>query len=86
MLGSQHVIDPTDRSVVRSSLHDVRICACLLGNYFHHGNKSVDSVLALILCRFNHERLVEKEREIDSRSVIAIVEQAFRHIHCGNAR
>ena len=67
-----------------STLHDIGIGACLLGNLAHHGNETVDGVLALVFGGLDHERLVEEQREIDCRGMISIIEKTLCHIHGGD--
>ena len=67
-----------------STLHYIGIGACLLGNLAHHGDKTVDGVLALVFGGLDHERLVEEQREIDCRGMISIIEKTLCHIHGGD--
>ena len=67
-----------------STLHYIGIGACLLGNLAHHGDKTVDSVLALVFGGLDHERLVEEQREIDCRGMISIIEKTLCHVHGGD--
>ena len=86
MLGGQHVIDAADRRVVGSRLHLLRRLAGLLGDLVHHRDEAVHRLLALVLRRLDHQGLVEEQREVDRRRVVAVVEQALGHVHRRDAR
>ena len=85
MFCRQHVIYTPYRGVVRCAFHDVGILLCLLCYLTHHADESVECLLALVLWWFNHQALVEEQREIDGRRMIAVVEQSLRNIHRGDA-
>ena len=70
---------------MRSCLHNLRIGASLLCNLVHNVDERVESLYAFVLRRLYHHCLVEEQREVDGRSMVAIVEQTLCHVHCGNA-
>ena len=84
LLGSQHVIDTTYGCVVRCCLVVLRVCLGFLCYLAHHGDKAVERLLAFVLSGLNHEAFMEEEREVDGRSMVAIVEQTLGNIHCGD--
>lgn len=85
MLGSLYIVDTRDWSGVRSTLYDIGIFAGLFRNFMHDLDKSVKGLLALILGRLYHHGFMEEQREVDSWSMIAIIEQTLGHIHGSNA-
>ena len=69
---------------MRSRLHKIGIGLGLLGYLAHHGDETVERLLRLVLRGLNHQTLVEEQREVDRRGMIAVVEQALGHIHRGD--
>ena len=86
MFGGQHIIHPAYRRVVGCALHQFGVGGGLLGDAAHHRDESIDGVEALALGRLYHQRLMEEQREIDGGCMIAVVEQAFGHVHGGDTR
>ena len=84
MLGGEDIIDTSDRSIVRCCLYQVWIILRLLGNLTHHSDETIESLFRLVLGRLNHQTLVEEQREVDGRSMIAVIQQALCHIHRGD--
>ena len=69
---------------MRSTLHHVGIREGFLGHAVHDVDKVVECLLRLSLRRLYHDALVEEQREVDGRSVVAIVEQALGDVECGD--
>ncbi len=84
MLGCEDIVDTADGRIVRSRLNLIGVSLSLLGYLAHHSDKAIECFLTLVLRRLNHQRLVEEQREVYGRCMIAIIEQAFRHVHSGN--
>ena len=62
----------------------LRMRFCLIGNLVHHLNKGIEGGLTFRFGRFNHERLMEQQGEVDGGRMVAIVQQAFGHIERGH--
>ena len=86
MLGGEDIVDTAYRGVVWRSVYSLRVCQGLLRYLTHDGDEAVNRVLALILRRLYHQTLMEEEREIDGRSMVAIVEETLSDIHRRDAR
>ena len=69
-----------DRGVVGRVVEDHGIRGGLLGDLAHDGDERVDGLLRLGLRGLDHEGLVEEEREVDCRGVVAVVQQALGHV------
>ena len=73
MLGSEDIINTTDRCMMRSRLHQLGIRLCLFRYLTHHGDESIDGILRLVFCRLYHQTLMEEQRKVDGRCMIAVV-------------
>ena len=86
MLGGEDVIDTADGGVVRRRLHEVGIGLGLFSYLAHHSDEAVERLLRLVLRGLYHQTLVEEQREVDRRGVIAVVEQTLGHVHRSDTR
>ena len=86
MLRGEDIVDTADGRRMRSRLHHVGIGLRLLGYLTHHGDEAVERLLRLVLRRFNHQRLVEQQGEIDRGGMVAVVQQTLGDVHRGDTR
>ena len=85
MESSLSVVGMRHGGVVRSILDQTGIFGRLTCNLTHGLDKAVECFAALGLGRLNHQRFMEKQREVDCRGVEAEIEQTFGHIERGHA-
>ena len=71
---------------MRSRFHHVRVVLSLFCYLAHHSNEAIKRFLRLVFRRLNHKTLMEEQREVNRRCMIAVVQQTFGDIHRGNAR
>ena len=57
--------------VMGSFLDLIRRLGSLAGNLAHHFDEAIERLAALGFGRFDHQRLVEEQREVDCRGVEA---------------
>ena len=69
---------------MRRSLKRVRICNSLSSNMLHYLDETVKRLLRLCLGRLDHDGLMEEQREIDRRSMEAIIQKPLSHIEGSN--
>src|SRR3712207_2863275 len=86
MFGSQHVIHSANGRVMRCVFHEVGLLRRFMGYLSHDGNEAIHRFLALIFGWFYHQRLVEKQGEINRWRMITVVQQSLCHIHRGEDR
>ena len=70
---------------MRRVFHRFGYALSLVGYAVHHVDEAVDGVFALVFGRLYHHRLVEEQREVYRRGVVAVVKQPLRHVHGGHA-
>ena len=83
--GCLGVVETVNRRAVWSSLHQFRIFDSLLRNLPHHSDEAIKGFLAFAFGRLDHQSLMEKQWEIDSGCMVAVVEQTLSHVESGNA-
>src|SRR5262245_41180513 len=73
------LVQPGDPRLVRRIAHAVRVPLRLRRDREHRVDERVERLLALGLGRFDHERALHDQREIDGRRVKSVVEEPLRH-------
>ena len=80
MRGRPGLVRTTDRRIVRSTPEKVRIRYGFTGDSSHGSDEGIQSLDGFRFRRLDHDGLVKEQREIDRRSVEAVVQQSLGHV------